>query len=88
MDVTGYTGAFFQPVGDPSDSNHSTVTITGNTFNGHAGIYVPGDDNVVPLIANLSDVNGTVSGNTFSNIDIGVLVGNGAGPLRHHRQSF
>ena len=29
----------------------------------------------------MSDVNGTVSGNTFSNVDIGVLLGNGAGPL-------
>jgi hypothetical protein len=67
LDATGYTGALFQPVGDPDDPSHSTVTFTGNTFNGHAGTYVPGDDNNVPLILNLSDVNGTVSGNTFSN---------------------
>ncbi len=79
VDVTGYTGAFFQPVGTSGDPGHSTVTITGNTFNGIAG--TAGDDNDVPVIANLSDVNGTVSGNTFSGVDIGVLVANGTGPL-------
>ena len=67
---------------------HSTVTFTGNTFNGVAGTYVPGDDNDVPLILNLSDVNGTVSGNTFSNVDIGVLVGNGTGPLTISGNTF
>jgi Ca2+-binding RTX toxin-like protein len=81
LDATGYTGALFQPVGDPLDPSHSTVTFTGNTFNGHAGTYVPGDDNNVPLILNLSDVNGTVTGNTFNDVDIGVLLGNGTGPL-------
>ena len=37
VDVTGYTGAFFQPVGTPGHPELTTVTITGNTFNGHAG---------------------------------------------------
>jgi hypothetical protein len=81
VDAHGYASAFFQPVGDPDDPSHSVVTFTGNTFVGHATTYVDGDDNTVPLILNLSDVNGTVSGNTFSNVDIGVLLGNGAGPL-------
>ncbi len=81
VDAHGYASAFFQPVGDPDDPSHSVVTFTGNTFVGHATAYVPGDDNNVPLILNLSDVNGTVTGNTFSNVDIGVLLGNGAGPL-------
>ena len=88
LDATGYTGALFQPVGDPDDPLHSTVTFTGNTFNGVAGTYVPGDDNNVPLILNLSNVNGTVSGNTFSNVDIGVLVGNDTGPLTISGNSF
>ncbi|MEA2874670.1 MAG: hypothetical protein QOH67_4998, partial [Hyphomicrobiales bacterium] len=81
VDVTGYTGAFFQPVGTPGHPEFTTVTITGNTFTGTPGAYVPGDDNDVPLIANLSDVHGAVTGNTFNNIDIGVLVANGTGPL-------
>ena len=81
VDAHGYASAFFQPVGDPADPSHSVVTFTGNTFNGHPTAYVDGDDNNVPLILNLSDVNGTVSGNTFSNVDIGVLLGNGTGPL-------
>ena len=81
VDAHGYASAFFQPVGDPDDPSHSVVTFTGNTFVGHPTTYVDGDDNNVPLILNLSDVNGTVSGNTFSNVDIGVLLGNGAGPL-------
>src|SRR6185503_4285041 len=75
VDATGYTGALFQPVGDPADPSHSVVTFTDNTFNGIAGTYVPGDDNDVPLILNLSDVNGTVTRNTFHNVDIGVLAG-------------
>jgi hypothetical protein len=81
LDATGYTGALFQPVGTPGDPAQSTVTFTGNTFTGHAGAYVPGDDNDVPLILNLSDVHGVVTGNTFSGVDIGVLVANGTGPL-------
>jgi pectin methylesterase-like acyl-CoA thioesterase len=80
VDAHGYASAFFQPVGDPDDPSHSVVTFTGNTFVGHETTYVPGDDNKVPLILNLSDVNGTITGNTFSNVDIGVLLGNGAGP--------
>ena len=86
VDAHGYASAFFQPVGDPADPSHSEVTFTGNTFVGHPTAYVDGDDNDVPLILNFSDVNGTVSGNTFSNVDIGVLLGNGAGPLDHQRQ--
>jgi hypothetical protein len=81
VDVIGYSSAFFQPVGDPTDSTHSTVNISGNTFTGHAGTYEAGADNTVALIANLSDVTGAVNNNTFSNLDIGVLVANGAGPL-------
>ncbi|MBR0850306.1 cadherin-like domain-containing protein [Bradyrhizobium diazoefficiens] len=88
VDVTGYTGAFFQPVGTPGHPELTTVTITGNTFNGHSGTYVPGDDNDVPVIANLSDVNGTVSNNKFDNVDIGVLVANGTGPLEIADNTF
>jgi hypothetical protein len=88
LDATGYTGALFQPVGDPANPSHSVVTFTGNTFNGHPGTYVGGDDNNVPLILNLSDVNGTVSGNTFNDVDIGLLVGNGTGPLTISGNSF
>ena len=81
LDATGYTGALFQPVGTTGNAAHSAVTFTGNTFTGHAGPYVSGDDNNVPVILNLSDVHGTVTGNTFSGVNIGVLVANGAGPL-------
>ena len=88
LDATGYTGALFQPVGNPADPSRSVVTFTGNTFNGHAGTYVGGDDNNVPLILNLSDVNGTVSGNTFHDVDIGLLVGNGTGPLTISGNTF
>ena len=88
LDATGYTGALFQPVGNPADPSHSVVTFTGNTFNGHPGTYVGGDDNNVPLILNLSDVNGTVSNNTFNDVDIGLLVGNGTGPLTISGNTF
>ena len=88
IDAHGYASAFFQPVGDPADPSHSEVTFTGNTFVGHPTAYVDGDDNVVPLFLNLSDVNGTVSGNTFSNVDIGVLLGNGTGPLTISDNTF
>ena len=81
LDATGYTGALFQPVGTTGNAAHSAVTFTGNTFTGHAGTYAPGTDNTVPVILNLSDVHGTVTGNTFSGVDIGVLVANGTGPL-------
>jgi pectin methylesterase-like acyl-CoA thioesterase len=81
LDATGYTGALFQPVGTVGDASHTAVTFTGNTFTGHPATYVAGDDNDVPLIINLSDVHGTVSNNTFDNVDIGVLVANGTGPL-------
>jgi Ca2+-binding RTX toxin-like protein len=81
LDATGYTGALFQPVGTAGDASQTYVSFTGNTFTGHAATYVPGDDNNVPLIINLSDVNGEVSDNVFSNVDIGVLVANGSGPL-------
>ena len=81
LDATGYTGALFQPVGTTGDSSQTSVTFTGNTFTGHPATYVPGDDNDVPLIINLSDVHGTVSNNTFDTVDIGVLVANGTGPL-------
>ncbi len=57
------------------------MTFSGNTFTGHGANYVSGDDNDVPVIANLSDVNGHVENNTFNNVDIGVLVANGTGPL-------
>ncbi|MGZ9073399.1 MAG: hypothetical protein ACXW3G_10915 [Rhodoplanes sp.] len=88
VDAHGYASAFFQPVGDPDDPSHSVVTFTGNTFIGHPTTYAAGDDNVVPLILNLSDVNGTVSGNTFSHVDIGVLVANGTGPLTISGNTF
>ncbi len=88
VDAHGYASAFFQPVGDPDNPSHSEVTFTGNTFIGHPTAYVPDDDNVVPLILNLSDVNGTVSGNTFSHVDIGVLVANGTGPLTISGNTF
>ena len=81
LDATGYTGALFQPVGTAGDPSQTSVTFTGNTFTGHPATYVPGDDNNVPLIINLSDVHGTVSNNTFDSVDIGVLVANGTGPL-------
>jgi Ca2+-binding RTX toxin-like protein len=81
LDATGYTGALFQPVGTTGDPSQTSVTFTGNTFTGHPATYVPGDDNNVPLIINLSDVHGTVSNNTFDSVDIGVLVANGTGPL-------
>ena len=88
VDAHGYASAFFQPVGDPADPSHSEVTFTGNTFVGHPTAYVDGDDNVVPLFLNFSDVNGTVTGNTFSHVDIGVLVGNGTGPLTISDNTF
>ena len=88
VDAHGYASAFFQPYGDPDDPSHSVVTFTGNTFVGHATAYVDGDDNNVPLILNLRDVNGTVSGNTFSNVDIGVLLGYGTGPLEISDNTF
>ena len=88
LNATGYTGALFQPVGDPLDPSHTTVTFTGNTFNGIEGTYVSGDDNDVPLIINLSNVNGTVTGNTFSGVDIGVLIGNDTGPITISGNTF
>ncbi len=88
VDATGYTGALFQPVGDPSDPSHTTVTFTGNTFDGTAGPYHSGDDNDVPVVLNLSDVSGTVSNNTFNGDDIGVLVANGTGPLEITDNTF
>ena len=88
VDATGYTGAFFQPVGDPSDPSHTTVTFTGNTFNGHAGTYQGGDDNNVPVMLNLSNVNGTVDDNVFTGVDIGVLVADGTGPLSISNNTF
>ena len=86
LDATGYTGALFQPVGTPGSAADTTVTFTGNTFTGHAG--VAGIDNNVPVIINLSDVKGTVTGNTFSGVDIGVLVANGTGPLEIGNNTF
>jgi len=81
VNATGYTGALFQPVGVPGNPSYSEVTVTGNTFNGLAGDTQPGWDNDVPVVLNFSNVNGTVSGNTFSGVDIGVLVADGTGPL-------
>ena len=86
VDATGYTGALFQPVGAGGNLTH--VTFTGNTFNGHAGTYVAGTDNDVPLILNLSDVTGVVNGNHFTGVDIGVLVANGTGPLEIGNNTF
>ena len=88
VDATGYTGAFFQPIGTSGHPENTTVTFTGNTFTGHAGTYVGGDDNNVPAMLNLSDVNGTVSGNTFDGVDIGILVANGTGPLEITDNTF
>jgi large repetitive protein len=58
-----------------------SVHLTGNHITGVAGVYTGGDDNKVPLAFNLSSVHGAVTGNTFDNIDIGVLVANNSGPL-------
>ena len=86
VDVTGYTGALFQPVGTPGHPEATTVSFTGNTFTGHHG--TAGVDNDVPVIINLSDVHGAVTGNTFDGIDIGVLVANGTGPLNITGNTF
>ena len=72
--ITGYTE--FMDLFEGGD-----ITVTGNSFTGRDGEYVAGKDNDVPLIVNVSDGRGTIAGNIFTHVDIGVLVANGTGPL-------
>jgi Ca2+-binding RTX toxin-like protein len=81
VDVTGYT-EFFQLF------QGGSIDVSGNSFTGHAGTYVAGDDNNVPLIVNANGATGTVNNNVFDNIDIGVLVAGTTGPLEIAGNSF
>jgi len=74
VDITGYT-EFMDLFGN------GTLDVSYNSFTGHAGSYVAGLDNDVPLIVNVADSDGSVTHNSFTGVDIGVLVANTAGPL-------
>lgn len=73
-DITGYV-EFIDAFGG------GQVNVSNNVFTGHADAYTAGQDNNIPLIVNISDGSGQVNGNTFSNVDIGVLVANSTGLL-------
>ena len=81
VDVTGYTG-FIQLF------NGGEADISGNSFNGHEGTYVAGQDSDVPVIVNISAGTGSVQNNSFTNVDIGVLVAETTGPLEISGNSF
>ena len=81
VDMTGYT-EFFNLFGG------GTINISANTFRGHEGSYISGDDNDAPLFINLSGSQGEIKGNSFDGADIGVLIANDTGPLLVDGNSF
>lgn len=77
--------AVIQIVGSYSGGADTTnlMHITGNTFTGIAD-----DFDQATLQLNLSNVQGTVSNNTFDGVDIGVLVANSSGNLTLNGNTF
>lgn len=83
VDVAGDSGAVFQPVRNAGTPSELVVTFDHNVFNGPAD-----PEHTGPVILNLSGVSGTVTDNTFSGVDIGVLVADSTGPLEISDNEF